>query len=448
MNNFPAELLKSLKHFSGFNELDFLNAHLPENKITSVRINPFKPAELSFPLDDKVAWSNNSFYLNERPAFTLDPLFHAGCYYVQEAGSIFLEEIFKQVIDLNLPLKVLDACAAPGGKSTLINSLINDESLLVSNELIKSRADALVHNLSKWGTDNSVVTNNDTEKFKSLKNYFDVIVVDAPCSGSGLFRKQPEAIDEWSVENVITCSVRQKNILNDLIPALKKGGFLIYSTCSFSEEENEMVVKNVIEKYNLKEIKINVSPDWGIVESEHGYRFYPHLTKSEGFYCAILQKLDDEEAERFNQKMQMGQLGLPNKNELNLLYEFANVPKNAYIKVNNNFHLINDTALQFMGSFNKHFYFKKAGVCIGEIKGKDVIPNQESAWYNHTNKNIETLELSTEKAIQYLRKQTFELDEKSKGLKLITYKCYGIGWAKVLINRMNNYLPNHYRIIN
>ena len=166
---------------------------------------------------ERVPWSSSGYYLPERPFFTFDPLLHAGVYYVQEASSMFLEQALKQTVSLDQPLKVLDLCAAPGGKSTLLQSLINSDSLLVSNDVIRSRANILEENLTKWGAENVVVTNNDPKDFTRLENFFDVIVVDAPCSGSGLFRRDPEAINEWSVQNVALCSQRQQRILADII---------------------------------------------------------------------------------------------------------------------------------------------------------------------------------------------------------------------------------------
>ncbi|MEO6304164.1 MAG: hypothetical protein ABIP51_13440, partial [Bacteroidia bacterium] len=198
MPKLPQQLLNSLSQLEHFNVEAFVEAHTEENKITSVRLNPLKKTELDFKVNDKVAWSNDGYYLNERPSFTYDPLFHAGCYYVQEPGSMFIEFALKETLDLTKHIKVLDACAAPGGKSTVINSLISDESLLIANEFIKSRADILAQNLSKWGTCNTIVTNNDTQKFSELVSFFNAIVIDAPCSGSGLFRKQPDALDHWS----------------------------------------------------------------------------------------------------------------------------------------------------------------------------------------------------------------------------------------------------------
>ncbi|MES1226926.1 MAG: RsmB/NOP family class I SAM-dependent RNA methyltransferase, partial [Bacteroidota bacterium] len=229
----PHALIASLQTVKGFDKDAFVQIHESGEQITSVRVNPNRTFNVEYStlnVQGKVPWSSNGYYLSERPSFTTDPLFHAGAYYVQEASSMFLEEAVKQTCDLSKPLKVLDLCAAPGGKSTLLQSIISNESLLISNEVIKSRVNILSENITKWGAANVVVTNNDPKDFQRLPEYFDLIVIDAPCSGSGLFRKDPEAITEWSSDNVMLCSQRQQRILADILPCLKPGGILIYST--------------------------------------------------------------------------------------------------------------------------------------------------------------------------------------------------------------------------
>lgn len=444
MPNLPQQLLNSLTHLKNFDEAAFVEAHQEENKITSIRLNPFKKTALDFELDEVVSWNSQAFYLHQRPSFTLDPLFQAGCYYVQEAGSMFIEYALKQHLDFSQSLKVLDLCGAPGGKSTLINSLLTQESLLVANELIKSRADILVQNLSKWGTSNTIVTNNDPSKYSELDGFFDAIVVDAPCSGSGLFRKQPTAIDEWSEDAVVVCSIRQKKILEDVLPALKTGGILLYSTCSYSEKENEEVVSWLCSEFNMEYLSLKIPTEYGITETQAGYRFYPHLTKSEGFFCAVLRKTAETEFLNLHKK----KINLEaSKAEMAILEPFIEPSDNRIIKKNNQFHLLSSAALEFLTGFEKQFYFKKAGAVMGEIKGTDMIPNQELALFNGLNQNVERTDLDKDSALAYLRKQNFTVPADKKGLNLITYKNQGLGWAKLLQNRVNNYLPNELRIL-
>src|SRR4051812_16448287 len=305
----PDSFLQSLKDVKGFDRLAFEAVHAQGRAEVSIRLNPAKLAmdgppsalpddslqekisgvfdtaavnDQRFIKDARVPWCDLGYYLSQRPSFTFDPLFHAGCYYVQEASSMFLEQALRQLLDLSKPLKVLDLCGAPGGKSTHIQSLISPESLLVSNEAIKNRSHVLVDNLIKWGSVNVIVTNNDPSAFQKLEGFFDVMVVDAPCSGSGLFRRDEEAIDEWSLNNVQLCSQRQKRILADVIPALKENGLLIYSTCSYSKEEDEEIADWLVDEFEMKNEKLKIEEGWNIIESfsektnSAGYRFYPN----------------------------------------------------------------------------------------------------------------------------------------------------------------------------
>ena len=238
--------------------------HQSPERITSVRLQIQKIADISeaFPQleTSPVPWAASGYYLSTRPSFTFDPYFHAGAYYVQEASSMFLEEAIRQTTD-GQPLKALDLCAAPGGKSTLMQGVLHPDSVLVANEVIKTRAALLADNITRWGAANVVVTNNDPRDFARLPGYFDLMVVDVPCSGSGLFRRDPAAIAEWSQDNVILCSQRQQRILADALPALKPGGTLIYSTCSYAVEEDEQIMDWLTENFELENILLQLKPE-------------------------------------------------------------------------------------------------------------------------------------------------------------------------------------------
>src|SRR6188768_373327 len=305
----PQALLNSLESVNGFNEEAFIKVHESEERVTSIRMNPFKLSAASkvLPfgedLGGAVPWTDNGYYLETRPSFTFDPLFHAGCYYVQEPSSMFLEQALKQTVDLSQPLKVLDLCAAPGGKSTHLLSLISKESLLVSNEVIRSRANILTDNIMKWGRSNVIVTSNDPRDFQRLENYFDVIVVDAPCSGSGLFRRDHEAIEEWSVQNVALCSQRQQRILADVLPSLKNGGVLIYSTCSYSKEEDELICEWLKNELSIENCQLSIDNGWNIVQSKVGYRFWPDKVKGEGFFIVCFRKAGENDEEIYMRKI-------------------------------------------------------------------------------------------------------------------------------------------------
>ena len=251
----------------GFDAENFIDTQKNIESPTSIRLNPFKKASVQ--TDQQVPWCAEGYYLDKRPSFTFDPLFHAGCYYVQEASSMFIGHLLKQIRpDNNEPIKILDLCAAPGGKSTLINSALNSNDLLVSNEIIKTRVPVLCDNLNRWGTANIIVTNNDPRDFSRVTGFFDIILVDAPCSGSGMFRKDPAAMSEWSEMNVTLCHQRQERILADVYPALKKDGYLIYSTCSYSHQENEDILDWLCKEYAMETQRMPIEANWGIVETQ------------------------------------------------------------------------------------------------------------------------------------------------------------------------------------
>ena len=329
----PYQLLESLGDVKGFSKEAFEKVHDSGEQITSIRINPSKPNTqlTNKPSNEltKIPWTEYGYYLDQRPSFTFDPLFHAGCYYVQEASSMFLEHALKQTVDLAKSIKVLDLCASPGGKSTHIQSLISKDSLLVSNEVIRSRANVLKDNIIKWGCENVVVTNNDPKDFARLENFFDVIVVDAPCSGSGLFRRDPEAITEWSENNVQLCSQRQQRILADVWPALKENGILIYSTCSYSKEEDEEIVKWVTDNFSAENRLLKVAEEWGIIESAGGYRFWPDRVRGEGFFLACFQKKEGESEEPFKMKNRPGYVS---KKDMELIEKWVKKEGRTFIK--------------------------------------------------------------------------------------------------------------------
>jgi 16S rRNA C967 or C1407 C5-methylase (RsmB/RsmF family)/NOL1/NOP2/fmu family ribosome biogenesis protein len=418
----------------------------------SVRLNPLKPA-CSFSFANQVPWTNNAHYLHERPIFTNDPLFHAGCYYVQEASSMFVEQAMKQSVDLTKQLFVLDACAAPGGKSTLLASLLNEESLLVSNEVISTRVPSLVHNMAKWGTANSVVSNNDPKDFSRLPDFFDVMVVDAPCSGSGLFRKQEDAIEHWSEENVNHCSLRQQRILHDLLPSLKQDGVLIYSTCSYSKEENENMCDYLCSQFSVESIQIKISTEWGITETqsdEHkafGYRFFPHLMQGEGFFLACFKKTVSPSI--------VGDRVQKSKKVYEKLTKDEESAVKQFIK-GQNFELINHEGevIGFREEISwqiktllSALKIKKMPLHVGQLKGKDFVPHAYSAYFTFLNQKITKIDVDLETALKYLRKQNFIPEEETKGFTLLTYKNFGIGWMKNLGNRVNNYYPAEWRIL-
>ena len=447
---FPENFLAAVSVEPGFNETTFINAHQLEEAPVSIRINQFKPALLE--TERRVPWCVNGYYLDTRPSFTHDPLFHAGCYYVQEASSMFIDHIFKQIKPNDTAIKVLDLCASPGGKSTLLNSAMNGNDLLVANEIIKTRVPPLTDNLNRWGTTNTIVTNNDPRDFSRLEGFFDVILVDAPCSGSGMFRKDPATTNEWSAANVNLCHQRQERILTDIYPALKEGGYLIYSTCSYSHAENEDILDWLCDTFEFESTRIPVENDWGIVETQSplhkatGYRFYPGNLLGEGLFAACLKKTGETSV--FTSFKNDGHQKLV-ASELDQVKNLINGPeKFYYFKVNDDWLAINYQHKESLHILQRNLYLKKSGIRVGKLAAKDFIPDHELALSLILKKDafLQT-PLSKEQAIQYLRKENMLLQVASVGWSLMTYEGHALGWAKLLLKRINNYYPKEIRIL-
>lgn len=448
-NQFPPKFLELLNSEPGFDSESFINAHQNLPAPTTIRLNPFKKSNIK--TGEKVPWCEDGFYLNERPSFTFDPLFHAGAYYVQEASSMFIGHILQQ-IKQSAPVKILDLCAAPGGKSTLLNSAMNTDDLLVANEIIKTRVPILADNLTRWGTSNTIVTNNDPKDFERLPGFFDIVLVDAPCSGSGMFRKDADAMNEWSEANVNLCHQRQERILANVYPALREDGYLIYSTCSYSQQENEDILDWLCREFNMESIQIPINSDWGIVETQSplklawGYRFYPGKVQGEGLFAACLRKKEETDdlgsfKNNSNQKV--------DKQDLQLVRSYITAPDEFYyFKVNDDWLAINDMHKESLNLLSHRLYLKKSGVRIGKVAGRDLVPDHELALSTIINRDaVLQTPLDYNKAIQYLRRDNISIDTNDKGWSLMTFEGQALGWAKLLPNRVNNYYPKELRII-
>jgi 16S rRNA C967 or C1407 C5-methylase (RsmB/RsmF family)/NOL1/NOP2/fmu family ribosome biogenesis protein len=439
----PEVLLESLRDIKGFDKEAFEKVHASGEQVTSIRINPAKKSKIKNQ-KSKIPWSEYGFYLDQRPSFTFDPLFHAGCYYVQEASSMFLEQAIKQTADLSKPLKVLDLCAAPGGKSTHIHSLISKDSLLVSNEVIRSRANILKDNIIKWGCENVVVTNNDPKDFARLENYFDVIVVDAPCSGSGLFRRDAVAIEEWSGNAVQLCSRRQQRILADVWPALKKDGILIYSTCSYSKEEDEDIVNWLLNEFAIDYSPLALHPDWGIVDTGKGYRFWPWHLNGEGFFIACFQKKDGEQESSFKTRNRPEQA---TRKEMELIERWVKKDGNNFIRHMNTIYAWPERQLTDFSYLLEKLHVIYSGTLAGTLMRDKLVPGHALAMSNLLVDSINRLELDAEQSIHYLQRKDLNIVPGMKGWQLVTYQGHSLGWINVLANRVNNYYPKELRIL-
>ena len=398
MQSLPAKFIERAKRDNPNHEKSF--KALDSDSPISIRLNPNKRQELSYlKFQEKVAWCSTGFYLKSRPKFTLDPLFHAGCYYPQEAGSMFIESVFKSLELVDAPV-VLDLCGAPGGKSTLLAGLLNNQGVLVSNEVIRSRAYILAENVTKSGYSNCLVSNNDPKDFSALKGSFDVILIDAPCSGEGMFRKDLKSRTEWSEENANMCSARQKRIVMDVWDSLKENGYLIYSTCTFNPEENENNIDWLLNELDCEIVQVplfeNVIPD----SKNYGLYFLPGFTKSEGFYCCVLQK---KEKVNLNSKIKLENLSIL-KSIDNISSFIKNTSNLVFWNENETIYGSTELTFNFYSQHLKKLKWMKIGVKLGENTKKGFSPDIELALNPSLIKSHNTIELSEKQALKYLRK--------------------------------------------
>ena len=438
-------------------------AHLQEQEIThrsslveamkqpapvSIRWNP---AKLTHPptLKEPVPWCSTAEYLRERPSFYLDPLWHAGAYYVQEASSMFTGYIIES---LSLPngSRYLDLCAAPGGKSTHIASLLKEDDLLVANETIASRNNILVENITRWGKDGVVVTQNSPAAFQSLGPWFDCMVVDAPCSGSGLFRKMPEAIQEWSTESVANCAVRKNSILEDILPALQQNGYLIYATCSFSHLENEANVDSICSRFPLESIDIAVPEAWGILRrtTKNGhtcYHFHPDRLEGEGFFVAVMQ-LRETVPGTVTSNSGQPPIQQADENIVAAVQGIADTGNREVISFKDAYFLLPPRQFYTIAQLHSHLYIKLHGTAIGEMKGKNLVPAHGLAMHPQITFNVPDFPLDAASALSYLRKSDIYLDNNYTGWATVSYNGLRLGWIKKIPQRINNYYPMGYRL--
>lgn len=424
--------------------LEALNSPPP----VSVRLNPLKNFIWKENFDG-VKWNSDGVYLPERPVFTLDPAFQAGAYYVQEASSMFVGEAVRQLVSHQAPLRALDLCAAPGGKSTLLLSTLPPGSLVLANEVIRSRYQALRHNLAKWGYPNSCSSNHDSRDFGALEGFFGLVLVDAPCSGEGLFRKNPDAAGEWSAGNVQLCAGRQKRILADAVKLLAPGGMLLYCTCTYNEQENEGNADWLKNTFGLQPEPLLLKAEWGIAGTGIGYQFYPHRLKGEGFYLAAFRKIGGSfyKGPKLREPAPKGFQPLPSKlrdsmkkwaalGEQLEFYQDAAGKAIAYPRE------FREPAAQISHVLSRF----QAGTEIGQFKGKDFVPSPALALSILAAGSIPRVDLGREDALRYLKKENFAIGGAPEGWALVTYQGLGLGWIKGLKNRVNNYYPKEWRI--
>ncbi len=443
--------MRQMRALLGDEECDALCRALADEPPVSVRLNPRKGMRIAEGTE-RVPWATEGYYLDRRPAFTFDPLLHAGAYYVQEAASMFVEQAFRRMNEV--PQRVLDLCAAPGGKSTLWRSLLPDGALLVCNEPMRQRAAVLAENLAKWGHPDTVVTNAYPEEFAPLGGFFDVIAADVPCSGEGMFRKDEGAVAEWSEENVATCAARQRQIISDVWPALREGGWLVYSTCTFNREEDEDNVAYICRELGAEVIGIDCPPSWGVSSDTTGRNlpvshFFPHKTKGEGFFLALLRKTSAAPAARERkQKRREGREQAPTGAAT--VCKWLREPQEFRLFQADESHVaaIRKTLYDDVRRVSETVRTLSAGILLAEVKGKKIIPRHELALSTEiAAEAFPRAELSYNDAIALLRREAVTLpSDTPRGYVLATWMGLPIGFLNNLGTRANNLYPTEWRI--
>ena len=426
----------------------------------SVRRNPFKLASPpEFSVDGctlqgrQVSWCPYGMMLDRRPQFTLDPVFHAGAYYVQDSSSMFVGHVFREVLSgmdrpSSRPLRVLDLCAAPGGKTTdIVASLreaCGDAFILVANEVMKARVGVLADNVALWGDPNVVVTCDDPHAFAPLSGYFDIVVADVPCSGEGMFRKDEQARQQWSEDNVALCEGRQRRIVADVWPSLCQGGVLVYSTCTFNKHENDGNVKWIAENLGA-DVMPAVVASGGVLLTECGYSLVPGLVEGEGQYCASLRKTSGQEYAD-------GYMGRQNGRAV----KQPAVPENpdGLFSIEMKFSMKGDmlTAVpenisSDVAMLRQHLHVVAAGCAVGVFKGKTLVPDADLALSIALSQDAyPRAEVDRQTALSYLHRDAIVLRDAPLGYVLICHQGLPLGFVKNLGNRCNSLHPQSRRI--
>ena len=453
--NLPQDFVDRARAALGDSFEDFVSS-LSSAPSVSVRLNGVKSSEIkdellsSLPVDCSVPWCPDGYYLQSRPSFTLDPLLHAGAYYVQEASSMIVSHIVRQFV--TEPVRFLDLCAAPGGKSTLLLDTLPEGSLLVCNEYVRQRSYILAENITKWGRSNAVVTSCDASSFASLGPVFDAMLVDAPCSGEGMFRKDEVAVSEWSRDNVAQCAERQREILSSAWTALKPGGLIIYSTCTYNEQEDELMVSFIKDTLGAELLPMDIDLSWGITDSGRGLHFYPHKTRGEGLFIAALRKHGEltsaPEVSYVRKTKRKDKAAQSQKVDVEALQWLTSPESYEVMTHRERFVAIPVAHADFIRRLLPFINVMNCGVALGAFKGKTFIPDTALALSSELDYNkVSAYEAERQEALAYLHRESLILPPSvPKGYVLITYKGQGLGWVKNIGNRSNNLYPELWRI--
>ena len=454
MRELPVAFTERMRKQLGAEEAERLFEALDSVSPVAVRLNPAKCGEEGVWSDgETIAWSPNGRKLPLRPSFTLDTAFHAGAYYVQEAASQFLDYVIAGE-DLQ-GKRVLDMCAAPGGKSTIYSTAVGVDGLVVANEYVRSRANILADNVRKWGMGNVLVTNNAPEHIAQFEGWFDMVAVDAPCSGEGMFRKEEVAREDWSEEAVKMCAARQMSIVREAWQALKDGGLFIYSTCTFNDDEDEGVLRAFIDEMGdvfESSRKIEVDEKWGVVVGEVGafqtFRFFPHKTDSEGLFVAVARKNETttQRTPKARKKV-MQEVDKLSRKELSQWLQGAD--EYAYAMVADTIYAYRAEQFKAVQALSEGLTAIYSGVAMGQIfKGK-LKPDWALSQYVGLERSVvSTEELDEERDLDYLRKRDITVGDIVEGINLVTHNGRPLGFVKRVGARCNNLYPNSLKIMN
>ena len=453
----PAKFVERVLYDLGEAEGRALCAALDGVPPVSVRVNPVKAAPGALPaleIAGQVPWCRDGRYLAVRPSFTLDPDFHAGAYYVQEASSQFVGHLLEGVRTEGV--RILDLCAAPGGKTTLYASLAGPGGLVVANEIDRRRAAVLADNVRKWGTGNVAVTTCEPRALGDFKAWFDVVAVDAPCSGEGMFRKDPDARGEWSEGNVKQCAARQDEILREAWRALKPGGTLVYSTCTFNRDEDEGALERMA-AWAGDEIaeseETAVEDAWGIVCGRVGafrtFRFYPHRTCGEGFFAAVARKSFDAGGRVRAPKARRTVFAAVDRKTAGELARWVRNPGGM------RFAAVADTCYAWYAAqadavrtLSEALPVIYSGVALGQVFKGVLKPDPALAFFDGLNRGaLPAAELDDEETLRFLRRQDIAAGGLAEGMNLVCSRGRALGFAKRIGARVNNLYPNSLRII-
>ncbi len=430
----------------------------------SIRLNPSKVGQnvedeaknIFGPQIEQIPWSKNGFFLSERPQFTLDPAMHAGCYYVQDSSAMFVGHVFRKMLEqmsesfgFKAPLRVLDLCAAPGGKTTDIVSSLREKLggsfVLVSNEIMKQRATVLADNAGIWGDPAVVVTSVDPAAFSAIQGYFDIIIADVPCSGEGMFRKDAEAVAQWSADNVSLCQSRQRRIIADVWSALAPGGVMVYSTCTFNHYENDDNVCWAASELGADIIKVNADFQ-GLLETKCGISLLPGLVPGEGQYCAVLRKHGNYQP--YSNRVVVGK-----KRPVTDIPTDVRKRVEKYFDMDMHVFMKGDMIVAMTDAVSMEmkvlecFHPLLRGTAVGQLKGRDIIPDADLALCIMLRRGVfNEVELDRSQALAFLHKDTLTLSSAERGILLLTFEGHPIGFVKNLGNRCNSLHPQHRRI--